>query len=86
MIVPDRTNTQSVTDTNGQTVNKDLKKIFKALKAEGYTIHPTKGNHYEVRLDGVRVSTFGGTASDHHAIRNSLGPLKRLGFVWPPRR
>lgn len=39
-----------------------------------------------VYKDGVLIATFSGTASDRRAFLNSLAPLKRAGFQWPPRR
>lgn len=39
-----------------------------------------------VTRDGELIATFAGTASDWRSIRNSLAPLKRAGFRWPPKR
>lgn len=66
--------------------HKDLRKLIKALESEGYTVRKTKKQHYEVRdTQGFRVTTLPGTPSDHRTMKNSLAPLKRRGFQWPPR-
>jgi len=67
-------------------VSNDLKKIVKALHAAGYTTETLRSGHVEVRdADGLRVTTFSGTASDWRSLLNSMAPLKRRGFVWPPK-
>ena len=67
-------------------MDKDLKKIVEAIEAEGFTTETLKSGHVVVRgTDGRRVTTFSGTASDVRSLRNSLAPLKRLGFQWPPK-
>lgn len=60
-----------------------LRKLEKALKAQGFTVEPTKGNHWEVRgSNGIRATTYAGTSSDRRGDKNSLAQLKRAGFVW----
>lgn len=67
--------------------DKDLRKIIKALEAAGYTIRISRSGHPIVySADGERVTTFSGTPGDVRSFRNSLSPLKRRGFQWPPRR
>jgi hypothetical protein len=67
-------------------MDKDLRKIIKALEAQGFDVEITKRQHVIVTRDGVLIATFSGTASDWRSIRNGLAPLKRAGFRWPPRR
>lgn len=67
-------------------MDKDLRKIVKALKAQGFDVETTTKGHVVVYRDGVLIATFSGTASDWRSIRNSLAPLKRAGFRWPPTR
>ena len=67
-------------------MNKDLKKILKAARSAGFETRTTKKGHIVVTKDGLRVTTFAGTASDHRSIRNGLADLRRAGFEWPPRR
>lgn len=66
-------------------MNKDLKKIIKALEGQGFTVDVTKRGHVVVKKDGRMVATLAGTASDHRSIKNGLSYLKRAGFQWPPR-
>lgn len=67
-------------------MDKDLRKIIKALEAQGFDVEYTSKGHPQVYRDGVLIATFSGTASDWRSIRNSLSPLKRAGFRWPPKR
>lgn len=67
-------------------MDKDLRKILEAIKAAGYQVVRNRRGHWEVYTqDGVKVTTFAGTASDWRSHRNALAPLKRRGFRWPPR-
>lgn len=65
-------------------MHKDLRKMVKALEAQGFTVLVTAKQHVMVSKDGRLIATFSGTASDWRSIRNTLGPLKRAGFRWPP--
>lgn len=67
-------------------MNKDLRKIVRALEAQGYEVVFTSEGHACVFQDGEYVATFAGTPSDHLGYRNSLSKAKRKGFRWPPRR
>lgn len=67
-------------------MNKDLKKIAKALREQGFEAVPTKGGHLQVYRDGRRITTFAGTPGDGRSWKNSLSQAKRAGFVWPPKR
>jgi predicted RNA binding protein YcfA (HicA-like mRNA interferase family) len=64
-------------------MGSDLKKLIKALEAQGFTVEPTKSSHYTVRKDGRRVATLGGTPSDRRSWQNALAQLRRAGFHWP---
>lgn len=65
-------------------MDKDLKKIRKALEAQGFETELTKRGHLMVFKDGRAVATFSGTAGDWRALKNALAKLKRAGFRWPP--
>jgi len=67
-------------------MDKDLRKIVKALQAQGFNVETTTKGHLAVYRDGALIATFSGTASDWRSIRNTLAPLKRAGFRWPPKR
>lgn len=66
-------------------MGNDLRRLIKALEAQGFTVTRTGNGHWLVRnADGLAVVTLAGTASDHRAWRNALARLKRAGLVWPP--
>lgn len=65
-------------------MNKDLKKIAKALEAQGFVVKTTKKGHLMVFRDGRRVVTFAGTASDWRSLKNGIARARRAGFRWPP--
>lgn len=65
-------------------MNKDLKKIVKALEAQGFEVETTKRGHLMVYRDGRLVVTFAGTASDWRSMKNGIAKARRAGFRWPP--
>lgn len=67
-------------------MHKDLRKIVKALEAQGFETNLTKKGHVQVRRDGRVVAVFGGTPSDSRSWANSLADARRAGFTWPLRR
>jgi hypothetical protein len=67
-------------------MHKDLKKIAKALEAQGFEVEVTKRGHMLVYRDGRHIATFSGTPSDWRSMKNSLSDARRAGFDWPPRR
>lgn len=67
-------------------MDKDMKKIAKALEDQGFEVVELKSGHVLVMLDGRRVATFAGTPSDKRSRLNSLAAVKRAGFRWPPKR
>lgn len=67
-------------------MHKDLKKIVKALEAQGFETRVTKRGHLQVLRDGREVATFSGTSSDWRGMKNSIADARRAGFKWPPPR
>lgn len=65
-------------------MNKELRKIAKALEAQGFEVTVTSKQHLLVRKDGKAIATISGTPSDHRSLLNGLSRLKRAGFRWPP--
>ena len=65
-------------------MDKDLKKIVKALQQQGFEVEITKRGHVMVYADGRLVVTFSGTPSDWRSFKNSLARARRAGFRWPP--
>lgn len=66
-------------------MDKELKKVVKALEAQGFDVTVTRKQHIAVSRDGRIVAIFSGTASDWRSMRNSIAAAKRAGFQWPPR-
>lgn len=67
-------------------MDKDLRKIVRALEDQGFEVTVTKRGHVIVTRDGEVITTFSGTASDWRSIRNGLAHARRAGFRWPPKR
>lgn len=67
-------------------MDKDLRKVVKALKEQGFEIEVTTKGHVRVSRNGKPVVTFSGTASDWRALRNGIAAARRAGFTWPPKR
>ena len=65
-------------------MNKDLKKLVKALEAQDFEVRATKRQHLTVSKNGQWVTTLPGTPSDWRSMRNAMAALKRAGFRWPP--
>lgn len=67
-------------------MDKDLRKIAKALREQGFETEINRKGHLQVYREGRLVTTFSGTPSDWRALRNALSQAKRAGFIWPPNR
>lgn len=65
-------------------MNKDLKKIVKALEAQGFEVRVTKKQHVAVYRNGRIVALFAGSPSDWRSMKNSIRDAQRAGFRWPP--
>lgn len=64
-------------------MNKDLKKLTKALEDQGFSVRVSKRGHILVfNADGL-VATFSGTPSDWRSLKNSMAALRRAGFKSP---
>ena len=66
-------------------MHKDLRKIAKALREQGFDVEISKRGHMLVSKDGHVVAVFAGTPSDWRSMKNSIADAKRAGFDWPPR-
>lgn len=65
-------------------MNKDLRKLVKALKEQGFTVEVGKKNpHPIVRKGGRRIATLSSTPSDNRSWKNDIADLRRAGFTWP---
>ena len=65
----------------------DIKKVEKALLAQGFEIR-TASNGYHRYFDpsGNYVTDYPKTPSSQRRLLNTLAALKRAGFLWPPPR
>lgn len=64
-------------------MNKNLKKLTKALEDQGFSVRVSKRGHILVfNADGL-VATFSGTPSDWRSLKNSMAALRRAGFKSP---
>ncbi|SDD41906.1 hypothetical protein [Auraticoccus monumenti] len=64
-------------------MNKDTKKVIKALEEQGFTCITNRRGHTHVSLDGVHVTWLAGSPSDHRSWKNAIAALRRAGFEWP---
>ncbi len=63
-------------------MDKDLRKLQKALDAQGFEYRATRKGHYLVKRNGKVVTTLTGTPSDHRSRKNELAELRRAGFEY----
>lgn len=63
-------------------MKKTHRELTKRLHGAGYTTKYTTKRHLLVLLDGQVVTCFAGTPSDYRSWRNSMAPLRRLGFTF----
>ncbi|WKN47169.1 hypothetical protein [Nocardioides sp. Arc9.136] len=65
-------------------MDKDMKKVVKALEQQGFEVRTTKKMHIVVYRDGRFVCAFAGTPSDWRGLKNGIAAARRAGFRWPP--
>lgn len=64
-------------------MDKELRKIVKALEEQGFECKITRRGHVAVTRKGEWVVTVH-SSGDWRALRNALAALRRGGFQWPP--
>lgn len=64
-------------------MNKNLKKLTKALEDQGFSVRVSKRGHILVFNSDGLVATFSGTPSDWRSLKNSMAALRRAGFKSP---
>ena len=64
-------------------MNKDLRKLTKALEDQGFSVRVSKRGHILVFNAEGLVATFSGTPSDWRSLKNSMAALRRAGFKSP---
>ena len=61
-------------------MRKEQKELVRRLHDAGFNTRLTRSQHLLVLRDGLVVTCFAGTPSDVRSVRNSMAPLRRLGF------
>lgn len=67
-------------------MDKDLAKILKEAKKQGFEVRTTSDGHPMVYRNGQFVTQFATSPSDWRGQKNLIAALRRYGFQWPPRR
>jgi len=62
-------------------MQKDKRVLVKRLQAAGFETRMTTKQHVLVLLQGQVITCFAGTPSDRRSWKNSMAPLRRLGFA-----
>lgn len=68
-------------------MNKDLKKLIRALEKQGYVVNYTSDGHPMVfTADGAFITKMSITPSERRGWHNALARLRRHGFIWPVKK
>lgn len=62
-------------------MRKEQRQLVAKLHDAGFTTRRTRKQHLLVLHEGQVVTCFAGTPSNHRSWRNSIAPLRRLGFT-----
>jgi hypothetical protein len=60
---------------------KDLKKLIKAAARAGWRVEKRRKHFRWFAPDGVSQATTSATTSDHRALKNIRGDLRRAGLA-----
>lgn len=60
---------------------KDSRQLEKKLIESGFTVRLTSRGHLLVKRGNTLITCFAGTPSDSRSWKNSLAPLRRVGFT-----
>lgn len=60
---------------------KNLLQLEKKLIEAGFTVRLTSRGHLLVKRGNKVITCFAGTPSDPRSWKNSLAPLRRIGFI-----
>ncbi|MCW2700580.1 MAG: Uncharacterized protein JWQ45_2115 [Blastococcus sp.] len=63
-------------------IRKDIRKLWKELTNQGFTVRATRRGHLLVQREGVVVAGLAGTPSDYRSLKNSIAQLRRAGFEY----
>lgn len=62
-------------------MQKNKRTLVKRLHEAGFETRTTSRQHLLVLLQGQVITCFAGTPSDYRSWKNSMAPLRRLGFT-----
>jgi hypothetical protein len=62
-------------------MNKDVRKLSKRMKRAGMTVSPSRGNHYNVYLEGEKIATMPTSPSDRRWEKNLISDIRRATGV-----
>jgi len=62
---------------------KDIAKVIRELRAQGFEVKPGRSGHWKVYKDGRLIATLPATPSDVRGVRNTIAVLRRAGFRCP---
>ncbi|MFI7089532.1 hypothetical protein ACIBUR_38845 [Streptomyces anulatus] len=60
--------------------NKEVDKLRKALKKQGFTTRRTRKNHWMVYSGTTPITVLPSTPSDPRTLRNCMPYLKQAGY------
>jgi hypothetical protein len=61
-------------------MKKDLKALIRQAVDAGCSVRDTKGGHLQILIPGGGIVTVSSSPSDHHALKNARGDLRRAGL------
>lgn len=67
-------------------MRKDMKKLVKEAKKQGFEVRISKTNHPMFYKNGAFVAKGASTPSDSRGFANLIAQLRRAGLKWPPKR
>lgn len=63
-------------------MNKDIRKLTRELRRQGFEVRATRRGHLAVSTSGQSIAVLAGTPSDWRSHRNGLARLRRAGFIY----
>lgn len=68
-------------------MNKEVDQLLRELRVQGWRVERTRGGHYKAFPPDPAATpvVIPGTPSDSRSLRNTIGLLRRGGFIWKGR-
>ena len=61
-------------------MKREMQRLIKLLKRNGYTVVPTKNGHYKVTGQGCGIVFLSGSPSNPRAVRMAMADLSATGI------